>query len=86
MKRKALDSTKKDRPASVKVPKLGASSSSSSTHVRMPEQALSPPAKDLKVLSLQSCSGSAMKSKGSSGRAVEQSLAVIPITVWNPPA
>ena len=33
VKRKALDSVEKDRPASVKVPKLGASSSSPSTHV-----------------------------------------------------
>ena len=72
VKQKALDSAKKDRPASVKVPKLGASSSS--------------PAKDPKVLSLQSRSGSAVKVKGSSGRAVEQPLAVMPITVWNPPA
>ena len=67
VKRKALDSAEKDRPASVKVPKLGASSSS--------------PAKDPKVLSLQSRSGSAAKAKGSSGRAVEQPLAVMPITV-----
>ena len=27
-----------------------------------------------------------MKAKGSSGRAIEQPLAVMPITVWNPPA
>ena len=72
VKRKALDSAEKDRLASVKVPKLGASSSS--------------PAKDPKVLSLQSRFGSAAKAKGSSGRAVEQPLAVMPITVWNPPA
>ena len=72
VKRKALDSAEKDQPASVKVPKLGASSSS--------------PAKDPNVLSLQSRSGSAAKAKGSSGRAVEQPLAVMPITVWNPPA
>ena len=72
MKRKALDSAEKNRPASVKVPKLGASFSS--------------PAKDPRVLSLQSRSGSAAKVKGSSGRAAEQPLAVMPITVWNPPA
>ena len=72
VKRKALDSAEKDRPVSVKVPKLGASSSS--------------PAKDPKVLSLQSRSGSATKAKGSSGRAIEQPLVVMPITVWNPPA
>ena len=72
VKQKALDSVEKDRPASVKVLKLGASSSS--------------PDKDPKVLRLQSHSGSAAKAKGSSGRAVEQPLAVMPITVWNPPA
>ena len=33
LKRKTLDSAEKDRPAWVKVPKLGASSSSPSTHV-----------------------------------------------------
>ena len=57
VKRKALDSAEKNRPASVKVPKLGASSSS--------------PTKDPKVLNMQSRSGSAAKVKGSSGRAVE---------------
>ena len=72
VKRKALDSVEKDWPTSVKVMKLGASSSS--------------PAKDPKVLSLQSRSRSAVKAKGSSGRAVEQPLGVMPITVWNPPA
>ena len=51
VKRKTLDSVEKDRPALVKVLKLGASSSSPSTHVRKPEQALSPPAEVLKVLS-----------------------------------
>ena len=51
VKRKTLDSVEKDRPALVKVPKLGASSSSPSTHVRKPEQALSPPAEVPKVLS-----------------------------------
>ena len=72
MKRKALDSSEKDRPALVKVPKLGAASSS--------------PAKDPKVLSLHSRSGSAAKANGSSARAVEKPLAIMPITVWNPPA
>ena len=37
VKRKTLDSIEKDRPALVKVPKLGASSSSPSTHVRKSE-------------------------------------------------
>ena len=51
MKRKSLDSVEKDRSALVKVPKLRASSSSPSTHVRNPEQALSPPTEAPKVLS-----------------------------------
>ena len=51
LKRKTLDSVEKDRPALVKVLKLGASSSSPSTHVRKPEQVLSPPVEVLKVLS-----------------------------------
>ena len=58
VKRKTLDSVEKDRPALVKVPKLGASSSSPSTYVRKPEQALSPPAEVPKVLSSQPRSGS----------------------------
>ena len=37
VKRKTLDSVEKDRPALVKVPKLGVSSSSPSTHVLKPE-------------------------------------------------
>ena len=51
VKRKTLDSVERGHPTLVKVPKLGASSSSPSTHVRKPEQALSPPAKAPKVLS-----------------------------------
>ena len=86
VKRKNLDSVEKDHPSWGKVPKLGASSSSPSTHVRMPGQVLSPPAEVPKVLSSQPRSGSAAKAKGSSGRAIEQPLAVMPITVWNPPA
>ena len=44
-----------------------------------------PPAEAPKVLSSQPRFGSAAKAKGPSGRAVEQPLAVMPITVWNPP-
>ena len=51
VKRKTLDSVKKDRSALVKVPKLRASSSSPTTHVRKPGQALSPLAEVPKVLS-----------------------------------
>ena len=71
VKRKTLDSVEKDRSASVKVPKLGESSSSQSTHVRNPEQALLPPTEAPKVLSSQPRSGSAAKAKGPSVRAVE---------------
>ena len=86
VKRKNLDSVEKDHSAWGEVPKLGASSSSPSTHVRISGKALSPPAEAPKVLSLQPRSGSAAKAKSSSRRAVEQPLEVMPITVWNPPA
>ena len=85
VKWKTLDSVEKDRLALAKVLKLGASSSSPSIHARKPEQALSPPAEVPKVLSSQPRSGSAEKAKGPSGRAVDQPLAVMPITVWNLP-
>ena len=86
VKRKNLDFVEKDWSALVKVPKLEVSSSSSSTHVRKPEQAMSPPTEVPKFLSSQPRSGFAAKAKGPSGRAVEQPLAVMPIIVWNPPA
>ena len=86
VKRKTSDSVEKNSPAWDKVPKLGASSSSPSTHVRVPGQVLSPPAEVPKALSSQPRSGSAAKAKDSSGRAAEQLLEVMPITVWNPPA
>ena len=86
VKRKTLDSVEKDRPALVKFPKLGASSSSLPTHVRKPERAQSPPTEAPTVLSSQPRSGSTAKAKGPLGGAVEQPLAVMPITVWNPPA
>ena len=79
-KRKTSDSVEKDRPALVKVPKLGASSSSSSTHVHKPERVKAPI-----VLSSRSHYGFAPKAEGPSGGVVEQSLVVTPITVWNPP-
>ena len=86
VKRKTLGSAEKDRSALAKVPKLGASSSSSSTPVRKPEQALSPPVEVPKVLSSQPRSGSAEKAKSPLGKAVEQPLANMPISVWNPSA
>ena len=85
VKRKTLGPFEKDRPALVKVPKLGASSSSPSTHVRKPKQALSPSAEVSKVLSSSFHPGSAAKAKGPSGKAVEKPLAIMPISVRNPP-
>ena len=67
VKRKTLDSVEKDRPSLVKVLKLGASSSSPSTHVRKPERALLPPAEAPTVLSSQLRSRSAAKAKGPLG-------------------
>ena len=46
---------------------------------------LSPPAEVPKALSSQPHSGSSAKAKDSPGRAAEQPLEVMPITVWNPP-
>ena len=86
VKQKTLDSVEKDQLAWGKVLKLGASSSSPSTHVRTSGQMLSPLAEVLKASSSQSRSGFVAKAKGSSGRAVEQPLAVMPLIVWNPPA
>ena len=85
VKRKTPSSAEKDRPALAKVPKLGASSSSPSTHVRKPERAQSPQVEAPIVLSSQPRSGSAAKAKSLLGRVVEHPLAVMPITIWNPP-
>ena len=85
VKRKTSNSVEKGRPAWGKVPKLEASSSSPSTHVRVLGQVLSPPAEVPKALSSKPRSCSAAKTKDSSGRAVEQPLEVMPTTVWNPP-
>ena len=82
---KTSDFVEKDRLAWGKVLKLRASSSSPSTHVRVPGRVFSPPAEVSKALSSQPRSGSATKAKDSSGRASEQPLEVMPITVWNPP-
>ena len=85
MKQKTLDSVEKDRPTSVKVPKLGASSSSPSIQVLKQKRTQSPPVEAPTNLSSQPRSGSAAKAKGLLGGAVEQPLVVMPITVWNPP-
>ena len=86
VKRKTSDSVEKDCPTWGKVPKLGASSSSPSTPARTSGQILPPPVEVPKASTSQSRSEYVAKEKGSSGRAVEQPLAVMPITVWNPPA
>ena len=86
VKRKTLDSLEKGRPSWGKVSKLGTSSSSPSTHVWVLGQVLPPPTEVLRAPSSQPRSGSAAKAKDSSGRAVEPSLEVMPITVWSPSA
>ena len=86
VKRKTLDSLEKGRPSWGKVPKLGTSSSSPSTHVRVLGQVLPPPAEVPRAPSSQPRSSSAAKAKDSSGRAAEPLLEVMPIIVWSPPA
>ena len=81
VKRKTLDSFEKDCSAWGKISKLGASSSSPSTHVRIPGQVLSPPVEIPKTLILQSRFDSTAKAKDSSGRTVEQPLEVMPISI-----
>ena len=85
MKRKTSGSSEKDRPVSAKVLKLGASPYSPSVHVRELERAPSPSAEAPIVLSSESPSKSAARAKNLLGGSVEQPLAVVPITVWNPP-
>ena len=85
VKRKTLGFTEKDRPVLAKVQKLGASSSSPSTHVQKPKRVHSPPSEAPTTLSSQPRPRSAAKAKSLLGGAVEQPLAIMPITVWNPP-
>ena len=85
VKQKTPGSAEKDRPVLAKVPKLGASSSSPSTPTRKQEQAPSPSDEAPTVSSSQLHSRSAAKGKILLGGAVEQPLAVMPLTVWNPP-
>ena len=70
VKWKTPGSTEKDRLVLAKVQKLGASSSSSPTHVREPERAQSPPFETPRVLSSQPRSRSAAKVKSLLGGAV----------------
>ena len=81
MKPKTLDSLEKGRPAWGKVLRLGASSSSPSTHTRMQGRVLLPPAEVPKAPSSQIHSGYVAKAKDSSGKAVEPPLEVMHITV-----
>ena len=81
-KRKKSSSTEKDRPVPAKVQKLGASPTSPA---REPEMAPSPVAKAPMVLSPPPPSKPDVEAKSLLGAAVEQPLAVMPITVWNPP-
>ena len=85
VKRKTSGSSEKDRSTSTKVLKLGVSLSSLSTHVRGSKPAFSPPSEAFAILSSQPGSRSAAKAKSLLGWAVDQPLAVMPITVWNLP-
>ena len=85
VKRKTPDSLEKGCPARGKVPRLGTSLSSPSTHARVQGQVSLPPAKVPKAPSLQLRSGSTAKAKDSSGRAAEPPLEVMHITIWSPP-
>ena len=86
VKQKTLDSLEKGCPAWGKVLRLGTSSSSPSTHVRVQGQVSPPPVEVPRAPSSQLRSGYAAKAKDSSGRAAEPPLEVMPITVWSPPA
>ena len=85
VKWKTPGSVEKYRPILAKVPKLGASSSSPSAPIRKLEPTQSPSAEAPTVSSLQPHSRSAAKEKSLFGGAVEQPLAVMPLTVWNSP-
>ena len=79
-KRKTPGSAEKDRPILAKVPKLGASPTSS---IRRPKRVQSPIAEV--PMSSPPPPKSAAKAKSLLGGSIEQPLAVMPITVWNSP-
>ena len=85
VKRKTSGFIEKERPVLAKVQKLGAFSSSPSTNVRKPERTHSPPSEAPTTLSSQPRPRSVAKTKSLLSGAVEQPLAIMPITVWNPP-
>ena len=80
-----MDSPVKGGPSWGKVPKLGSSSSSPSSHVRVRGQVMPPSSEVPRAPSSQPHSGSAAKARDSSGRAVKPPLEILPITVWSPP-
>ena len=79
-KRKTPGSSEKDRPVLAKVLKLGAPRTSS---IRRPERVQSPISEV--PMSSPPPPKSAVKAKRLLGGSDEQPLAVMPITVWNPP-
>ena len=79
---KKSNSIEKHRPVLAKVQKLGASPTSSA---REPERAPSPMAEAPMVLSSPPPFKPDVEAKSLLGAAVEQLLAVMPITAWNPP-
>ena len=81
VKRKTPNSLEKGRSAWGKVPRLGTSSSSPSTHTRVQGQVSLPPVEVPKAPISQLRSGSVSKSKDSSRKAVEPPLGVMPITI-----
>ena len=83
VKRKTPGSVEKDRSILAKAPKLGAPPISS---VQRLERVQSPVAEASLVMSSPPPSKSTAKVKILLGGAVEQPLAVMPITVWNPPS
>ena len=80
VKRKKPSSTEEDRPVSAKVHKLGVSPTA-----REPERASSPLAEAPMILSPPISSTPDGGAKSPSNAVTEQSLVVMPITVWNPP-
>ena len=80
VKKKKPSSTEEDRSVSAKVQKLGASPTA-----REPERASSPLAEAPAILSPPISPKPNGGAKSPLSAAVEQSLMVMPITVWNPP-
>ena len=84
IKRKAQDPLEGSPPASGKVPKLGISDPHSCAQILVRGQAWSSLAEVSEVPSEQRHSSSAAGAKGSSRKAAELPLKVLPISVWGP--